>query len=166
MDSPSYRSIGDHTETVQIDFDPNRISYDQLLDVFWQSHDPESQPWSRQYLHAVFYHNEEQRLQAEASKAALEKTTGRAVKTKVQPLRSFTMAEDYHQKYILKGHGALIKELKRMYPQHQEMVDSTAAARLNGYVGGHGDKDQLSREIEKLGLSDGGKKTLVELVGR
>jgi peptide-methionine (S)-S-oxide reductase len=92
--------------------------------------------------------------------------TGRTVKTKVQPLRSFTMAEKYHQKYLLKGHDALIKELNRMYPHHQDMVDSTAAARLNGYVGGHGDKDQLSREIEKLGLSDSGKKTLVELVGR
>jgi hypothetical protein len=137
-----------------------------LLDIFWQSHDPESQAWSRQYLHAVFFHNEEQRLQAEASITALEKKTGRAVKTKVQPLRSFTMAEEYHQKYLLKGNGALFKELKRMYPHHQDMVDSTAAARLNGYIGGHGDKDQLSREIEKLGLSDGGKKTLVELVGR
>lgn len=88
------------------------------------------------------------------------------MKTKVQPLRSFTMAEEYHQKYLLKGQGALIKELKRMYPHHQDMVDSTAAARLNGYSGGHGDKDQLSREIEKLGLSADGKKALVELVGR
>ncbi|SHH64763.1 peptide-methionine (S)-S-oxide reductase [Desulfofustis glycolicus DSM 9705] len=76
------------------------------------------------------------------------------------------MAEEYHQKYLLKGHGVLFKEMKRIYPLHQDMVDSTAAARLNGYVGGHGDEDQLSREIETLGLNDGGKETLVELVGR
>ncbi len=74
------------------------------------------------------------------------------------------MAEDYHQKYFLKGHNDLEKELVRIYPLHRDFVDSTAAARLNGYAGGHGNKEQLSREIEKLGLSTRGRETLVELV--
>ena len=74
------------------------------------------------------------------------------------------MAEDYHQKYYLKGRDRLEKELVRIYPRHRDLVDSTAAARLNGYVGGHGDKDQLSDELEKLGLSTEGRKTLAEFV--
>ena len=52
----------------------------------------------------------------------------------------------------------------RIYPRHRDLVDSTAAARLNGYVGGHGDKNQLSDELENLGLSTEGEKTLAEFV--
>ena len=81
------------------------------------------------------------------------------------PLRSFTMAEDYHQKYILKHHDKLKNEMSRIYPLHRDFVDSTAVARLNGYAGGNGSRDQLSREIESLGLSAEGKKVLAE-VGR
>ncbi len=158
--------MGDHTETLQVDYDPNRISYNQLLDVFWKSHNPEKRSWSRQYKRAIFYHNESQRRKAETSVATLEQKSGRKVRTEVNPLRSFTMAEDYHQKYILKGNKELRKELEQIYPLHQDFVDSTAVARLNGYIGGNGNKDQLSREIEQLGLSIESKRLLFELVGK
>jgi peptide methionine sulfoxide reductase MsrA len=52
--NPTYRSLGDHTETVQIDFDPSVIPYGELLAVFWESHEPGSSTWSRQYMNAVF----------------------------------------------------------------------------------------------------------------
>ena len=163
-DGPTYRSMGDHTETVQIDYDPERITYRKLLDIFWKSHKPTSGHWSRQYMNVVFYHNEEQRRQAMASKVEVERKTGRPVKTEVAPLRSFTMAEDYHQKYILKGRDALMREISRIYPNHRDLVNSTAAARLNGYAGGNGRRDQLSREIESLGVSIEGKKALFDMV--
>ena len=163
-ESPTYNNMGDHTETVQVDYDPSVISYSQLLDIFWRNHDPEGRSWSRQYMNAVFYHNEDQRHQAEASKTSLVQELGIKVKTKVVPLRSFTMAEDYHQKYYLKGQNSLEKELVRMYTHHQSLVDSTAAARINGYIGGHGNKDQLLREIERLGLSTTGRDTLTGFV--
>lgn len=56
-DAPTYRHMGDHTETVQIDYDPGRITYEELLKIFWESHDPESRPYSVQYKNAVFFHN-------------------------------------------------------------------------------------------------------------
>jgi len=164
-DDPTYSSIGDHTETVQVDYDPERITYAQLLDIFWKSHRPTKQSWSRQYMNAVFYQNEQQRRLSMASKTAVEKKIGRTVKTEVVPLQSFTMAEDYHQKYILKRYYDLKNEMSRIYPRHQEFVDSTAVARLNGYAGGNGTKDQLSWEIESLGLSAEGKKALIKLPG-
>lgn len=164
MSVPSYKKMGDHTETIQVDYDPDRISYSQLLDFFWQSHRPQKRSWSQQYMRAVFYHDKDQRLQAEASKVALAEKIGDKVETKVMPLRSFTMAEDYHQKYLLKGHGELKGELVRIYPSHRDLVDSTAAARLNGYAGGHGNKAQLSREITRLGLSTSAREILIELV--
>ncbi len=158
--SPEYHNIGDHTETVQVDYDPEILSYDQLLDIFWQSHEPTRQSGSGQYMKAIFYHNEQQQELAMASKTTLEQKIGRTVKTQVVPIRSFTMAEDYHQKFTLKNNKGLKKEMTDMYPLHLDFVNSTAAARLNGYLGGYGSAEQLSREIEGLGLSAEGKKAL------
>lgn len=115
-------------------------------------------------MNAVFYHNEKQRIQASDSKAAIEEKLGRTVHTEVLPLISFTRAEDYHQKYLLGRRSALARELKRIYPIHKDFVDSTAVARLNGYVGGNGSMTQLSSEIEKLGLSLKSQQNLTEMV--
>ena len=156
--------MGDHTETVQVDYDPERISFLQLLDIFWKNHNPASGSWSRQYMNAVFYHNEKQRRLAMSSKDEVVMETDHPVKTEVVPLRSFTMAEDYHQKYILKGRDILKQEISRIYPNHLDLVNSTAASRLNGYAGGNGNRDQLAREIESLGLSIKGKQVLLEMV--
>ena len=117
-------------------------------------------------MRAVFYHDEKQLELALASKTAIEEKSGKTVRTEIVPIRSFTLAEDYHQKYTLKHNKGLKKEIMRIYPHHQDIVDSTAAARLNGYVGGYGSKDQLSAEIKSLGLSDEAEKVLVQLVPR
>ena len=162
--SPTYHNIGDHTETVQIDYDPKLISYDQLLDIFWNSHKPTRRSTSGQYMKAVFYHNEQQHKQAMASKSALEDKTGSTVRTEIVPIRSFTMAEDYHQKFTLKGHKGLKNQMMLIYPQHRELVDSTAAARLNGYLGGYGSRDQLTKEIKSLGLSAESEKVLTDMI--
>jgi peptide-methionine (S)-S-oxide reductase len=166
MPSPTYHNIGDHTETVQIDYDPNLTSYNQLLDIFWNNHEPTRRSRPGQYMKAVFYQNEQQRELAMASKAAVEKKIGGTVKTEIVPLHTFTMAEDYHQKFTLKGHKGLKKEMMRIYPRPQDLVDSTAAARLNGYVGGYGSREQLAKEIESLGLSAEAEKVLAEMVRR
>ncbi|MBW1891540.1 MAG: peptide-methionine (S)-S-oxide reductase [Deltaproteobacteria bacterium] len=166
MEAPTYRRIGDHTETVELDYDPARITYARLLEIIWESHTPDSRNVSGQYMHAIFYHDDEQRQMAAASKITHAEKTGRSVTTEVLPLRSFTMAEDYHQKYILKQHADLMQEMLRIYPQHRDLVASTAAARLNGYAGGNGSHDQLSRELSNLGLSTAGKQILTGLIRR
>jgi len=164
MAEPTYHNIGDHTETVQIDYDPNLISYDQLLDVFWNSHKPTRRSMPGQYMKAVFYQNEQQRKQAIASKASIEEEIGSTVRTEIVPVRTFTMAEDYHQKFTLKGHKDLKNEMMRIYPRHQDLVDSTAAARLNGYIGGYGSRDQLLKEINSLGLSAEAEQVLTDMI--
>ena len=164
--NPDYRNMGDHTETVQVDYDPKRVTYSHLLDIFWQSHKPTGRSHSRQYLRAVFYHDENQREAAEASKAALAATLGQTVHTEVAPLRTFTMAEDYHQKYLLKQQYKLNAEMSRIYPNHRDFVDSTAVARVNGYAGGNGRRKQFEREIDLLGLSAAGQRDLRTIVER
>ena len=101
---------------------------------------------------------------AMASKVEVAQKTGCPVKSEVAPLRSFTMAEDYHQKYILKGRDGLEREISRIYPNHLDLVNSTAASRSNGYAGGNGSRDQLTREIKSLGLSIEGRKVIFEMV--
>lgn len=162
--APTYRNIGDHTETVQVDYDPARISFDQLLKIIWEIHQPDGRNTSGQYMHVIFYHDDVQKEAALASKAALEKKLGRSVSTRVLPVRSFTMAEDYHQKYLLKQNRVLMREMNRIYPQHRDLVDSTAAARLNGYASGYGSPEQLTRELPGLGLSEQGEKLLLKMV--
>ena len=161
--SPSYNNLGNHTETVQIDYNPEIITYSRLLNIFWDSHQPTRQSHSQQYKNVVFSHNKQQYMQAVASKMDLEQKINKTVKTGIVPLNSFTMAENYHQKYFLKNH-TLKKEIMRIYPLHNDFIDSTSAARLNGYIGGNGSREQLSREIESLGLSDAGKRLLIKSV--
>jgi peptide-methionine (S)-S-oxide reductase len=164
MEHPTYADLGDHTETVQIDFDPGHLSFEALLAIFWESHRPEGHGWSRQYLNAVFYHDERQRQAAVASKAEVERRLGRAVGTEVLPLRAFTPAEDYHQKYMLKRNSDLAREMSVIYPRHADFVRSTAVTRLNGYAGGCGSPAQLARDIDRLGLSPQGRRILQERV--
>jgi len=149
--NPSYYSLGDHTETVDIEFDPSQTSYERLLQIFWKNHDPTSK-CSRQYMSAIFYHSEEQRTLAERT---LREENGRHRKnitTKILPAGPFYDAEDYHQKYLLQKHGALLCGME--VDPGQELIRSHAAARLNGYVGGYGTLEQFEAEWRPLGLTE------------
>ena len=150
---PTYRNLGDHTETVEVDYDPRQISYRGLLDLFWASHSPTSPAWSRQYMNVIFYHNDEQKRLAEESKVRVAAQTGSPVQTAILPATGFTLAEDYHQKYYLQQTPSLLRDLSNFYPNPANLVGSRAAARLNGYVGGFGSLAQLKQELPELGLS-------------
>jgi len=163
--NPTYHRLGNHTETVQIDYDPDQISYRQLLDVFWDAHYPTADPWSRRYMSIVFYHSEEQKRLAEETKAQQEAQKGR-IFTEIIPYASFYLAEDYHQKYYLQHVGTLMKEISAIYPDPEDFVNSTAAARLNGYAGGYGTDAGLLAELDSYGLSEEGKETLLKLAKR
>ena len=162
--APTYRSLGDHTETIQIDYDPARISYRELLDIFWENHTPTSKSWSRQYMAAVFYHNESQKKEALESKEREALKRKARIHTQILPYTDFHMAEDYHQKYRLKGEPELLREFQRIYPAPADFVNSTAAARVNGYLGGFGTVDDVKADLSQLGLSSAGNSALLQLV--
>jgi methionine-S-sulfoxide reductase len=164
-ENPTYHSLGGHSETVEIDYDPSRISYAELLDIFWRSHNPTSAPYSTQYKSAIFYHDEEQKRLAEESKADEEQKRSRIIQTEIIPFTRFYLAEDYHQKYYLRARPDLANELHAVYPDLTDYVNSTAVARLNGYIGGNGDRETLQRELDSYGLSSQGKQRLLDLVG-
>jgi peptide-methionine (S)-S-oxide reductase len=108
---PTYKEVctGEtgHAECIQVVYDPKKISFDELLEVFWQTHDPttlnrQGADVGTQYRSAVFYHNEEQRLKAEKYKAELDKSGAfdQPVVTEISPFTVFYPAENYHQQYF------------------------------------------------------------------
>ena len=163
-EGPTYQNLGDHSETIQIDYDPSQISYEELLAVFWDSHSPTVRPWSRQYASALFYHDEAQRRQAQASLDRQLAENGGRIFTEIQPYTGFTLAEDYHQKYRLRGAPELEAEFLAIYPNPGDFVNSTAAARVNGYLAGYGSSQALRAELEALGLSPAAQEALLERV--
>jgi peptide-methionine (S)-S-oxide reductase len=111
LDNPRYEDVctdeTGHAEVVQIEFDPAKANYDELLNVFWSIHDPttlnrQGPDTGTQYRSAIFYHNEAQRQIAEASKAEAQTRFQRPIVTEIVPASTFWRAEDYHQKYLEK----------------------------------------------------------------
>ena len=107
---PNYRSVCSgktgHAEVVQVDYDPARVSFEQLLEVFWQIHDPttlnrQGPDFGTQYRSIVFYSDEHERKVAEESKRRLDESgkLGRPVVTQIVPAAEFYRAEEYHQRY-------------------------------------------------------------------
>lgn len=111
--SPTYKEVCSdrtgHAEAVEVEYDPAKVSYEDLLGVFWESHDPtqanrQGPDIGSQYRSAIFYSDDEQRAAAEASKARLEETKrfSRQIVTEIAPAQRFYRAEEYHQQYLEK----------------------------------------------------------------
>jgi len=113
LPSPTYKDVctdrTGHAEAVEVEYDPSRLSYEKLLDVFWENHDPtqlnrQGPDWGTQYRSAIFFTSPEQEAAARASKERLEKS-GRykqPIVTQIVPASTFYEAEDYHQQYLEK----------------------------------------------------------------
>ncbi len=152
-ENPNYHLLSDYIEATQFDYDPTKINYAELLDFFWQAHDPAESPWKRQYLAAIFYHDKEQLAAANETKATVEKNLGSKIYTEILPAEPFYLAEDYHQKYRLQQVPQLLSQFQDMYPELMDFINSTAAARVNGILGGYGDLATLEHELKQFGLN-------------
>jgi len=113
LENPTYEDVctdrTGHAEVVEVEYDPGRVSYETLLDVFWNGHDPtqrnrQGPDVGTQYRSAVFFHTPEQEAAARASKERLEKSGRfpRPIVTEISPAQRFWRAEDYHQRYLEK----------------------------------------------------------------
>lgn len=112
-ENPTYKEVctdrTGHAEAVEVDYDPSKISYETLLNTFWENHDPtqlnrQGPDWGTQYRTAIFYHSPEQEAAAKVSKEKLEQSHrfSKAVVTQIVPAVTFYEAEDYHQQYLEK----------------------------------------------------------------
>jgi peptide-methionine (S)-S-oxide reductase len=117
MPNPTYKDVctdeTGHAEVVQVTFDPAKVSYDQILNVFWQVHDPtqvnrQGPDLGAQYRSVIFFHSPEQEAIAKKSRAALDasKKLKRPIATEITSAATFYRAEEYHQKYLQKRGAA------------------------------------------------------------
>lgn len=157
--APTYHRLGGHAETIEVDYDPRVITYQDLLAVFFASHMPTHPPFSTQYRSAIFYRSEAERDAAEQAIARTEATVGR-VHVAVEPYSAFHSAEAYHQKYTLRRYRDLTGEFRRMLPSERDFVDSTAVARVNGWLSGCGTAEQIELELPRTGLSQKAQETV------
>lgn len=111
-ENPTYKQVctdtTGHAEVVQIEFDPAKITYEQILEIFWDIHDPttlnrQGPDSGTQYRSVIYYHDEAQKKAAEKSKNLAQAKFGGKVVTEIQPLKKFYPAEDYHQDYFRKN---------------------------------------------------------------
>ncbi|WP_229126106.1 peptide-methionine (S)-S-oxide reductase MsrA [Halapricum desulfuricans] len=147
--NPTYYALDDHTEVVQIEYDPDQWTYDELLEVVWANHNWATEQ-KRQYRSVILAHDDTKRAIAERSRAALADRTGQSVATAVEILDQFYEAEDYHQKYELRTVPVVADELEALYGD--AFTASTVAARLNGFVAGYGSADQRRELLATLDL--------------
>ncbi|MDK2928612.1 MAG: peptide-methionine (S)-S-oxide reductase [Methanococcus sp.] len=115
--NPTYgqvcRGNSGHIEVVKIDYDPEIISYDELLDLFWNNHNPTTpnkQGWDvgEQYSSYIFYFDDEQKLIAEKSLEKMQENTDSKIVTIIKKAGSFYPAEEYHQKYFMKKNNSIL----------------------------------------------------------
>jgi hypothetical protein len=150
--------MGDHTECFQVDFDPQAVSYEELLELSLDSHDPTRAAYKQQYASLALTHGDAQLATARAVAERFESRLGRRLATRIGPIKRFYPAEDYHQKYYLRNDRVLMADFRAMLGDDQAALrESTAAARVNGFIAGDGARDQLDAVIDLLGLSDEGR---------
>jgi peptide-methionine (S)-S-oxide reductase len=152
--SPTYEQIADHTEALQIDFDPRVLSYELLVDQVFSQHDPTERRYGTQYMAAVWTSDERQHEIALRVGERAARARGGELATRIERLARFTRAEDYHQKFYLRQKRAIADELLARFGSDEAMVDSTAAAWLNGWMSGHGARADVERRLPSLSLSE------------
>ena len=133
---PTYHELGDHTEVFQVEFNPNTITYRELLGHVLDSHTPQSQTRKTQYQNIVLAATKDQRAVLDDFLTA-HGLTADGIGTRIEQLSRFYPAEDYHQKYNLRSASPFIDAFEAAGYTDDAVRESPIAAKLNGYVAGH-----------------------------
>ena len=133
---PTYHSLGDHTEVFQVEFDPNTITYRDLLKRVFESHNPQHQTGKTQYQNVVLTATAAQHTALNEFLVS-QGLTADGIGTRIEQLARFYPAEEYHQKYKLRSVSSFIDAFETAGYSAEEVRESPIAAKLNGYAAGH-----------------------------
>jgi len=158
--SPTYRAISDYAETTQIEFDPAKTTYEELLREFFDGHNAFGFA-SKQYSSIIFYHSDAQKVAAEAALTACEKEHGRRPSTTIHPAGTFYTGEHYHSKYYLQRFPEMCDALLALEGQPglrlistDALGDSPILTKFNGYVGSNGTRADFEKDLLRFKIPD------------
>ncbi|WP_027086208.1 peptide-methionine (S)-S-oxide reductase MsrA [Cohnella panacarvi] len=162
---PTYREMGDHSEVVQLDFDEELLSYEQLLETFWTNHNPVNINGykGRQYQSMLLYRDEDQQEVFHRVKQRMEEGKG-ILETEISPYTLLYLAEARHQKYYLRRFPNALAKLGELYSSEEELMNATLAARLNGLAKGYTNLGRIVDEIGRWWVSDSERAETIRLI--
>lgn len=155
--------MGDHTEVVEVVFDPERISYEELLHRFFAWHNPH-RAMPRQYRSVILAADEEQWAVAERVLDHYQRQSGSPMATVIEQLDTFYVAEDYHQKFYLQNRRDVVALLDAFYGSRQAWFVTRLAGQLNAIVGGELPLEEFQASITERGLTDEEIQLALEIV--
>jgi len=163
---PTYRHMGDHTETVELDFDPELLSYAEILRVFWDNHNPLNinDYKGRQYQSMLLYRSQEQKIAIDRVLEERRESGQGEPATEIHPFTVFYPAEEKHQKYYLKRHPDAVEKLLTLYSSIPDMDGSTLGARLNGLAKGFANRSSIIEEVKDWQLPEFERERIIELL--
>jgi peptide-methionine (S)-S-oxide reductase len=132
---PTYHDLGDHSEAIQVEYDPAELYFADLVAVAFENHDPLSQPQKRQYQNVAFYESDAERDAIESHLRESDWPRD-AVETRIERLDEFYLGEAYHQKFNLSSTATLLSPFEEAGYDDADIRESPAAAKVNAHVAG------------------------------
>ncbi|KEJ00771.1 methionine-S-sulfoxide reductase [Clostridium botulinum A2B7 92] len=161
---PTYNSIGDHLETLEVYYDSSKIAFENLLTIFEKNHNYIVRPNLLQYYSAIFYNNENEKELCLDWKKNKKEELKTEVLTRISPIEKFYYAEFYHQKYYIQLEPVIMSNLRSKFSTGNDLISSPLCHKLNAYLAGYGSLKELNKEIEDFNLSEDAKNRLLSIV--
>ncbi|AJD29535.1 MULTISPECIES: peptide-methionine (S)-S-oxide reductase [Clostridium] len=161
---PTYNSIGDHLETVEIYYDSSKIAFEDLLMVFEKNHNYTTRANLLQYNSAILYNNENEKELCLNWKKSREDELTKEVSTKISPIEKFYYAEFYHQKYYVQLEPVIMSNLRSKFSTGNDLISSPLCHKLNAYLAGYRSLENLNKEIKDFNLSKDSENRLLSIV--
>nr|WP_243150737.1 peptide-methionine (S)-S-oxide reductase [Clostridium sporogenes] len=161
---PTYNSMGDHLETLEIYYDSSKITFENLLMVFQKNHNYTVRPNLLQYNSAIFYNNEIEKEVCLIWKTNKGDELNKEILTNISPIKKFYYAEFYHQKYYVQLEPVIMSNLRSMFSTGNDLISSPLCHKLNAYLGGYNTFKNLNKEIKDFNLSQDSKNRLLSIV--
>jgi len=164
--NPSYKVVDFHTEVVEIDYDPEIISYGELIDIFFSSHNETLRPYDQRVKSLIFYRNDAEYDIAKQKLNNIRMSTPEeeSVFTELKSFEVFYLAEPEHQNRSLKLETSLYGEIEQMFGTDDKVLLSILASKLNGYIYGYGTLEGAQNLLDLSGLSDASKARVIDVI--
>lgn len=142
---------------MEIDYDPERVSYEELLTYFVSFHTIHQRPYDQRVKSLVLYRTEDEQEAAEKLLAQIGQEIDAPIFTEVKALETFYLAEQEHQYRAVQMEVSLLDELNEIFPSQEQMQLSILVSKLNGFLYGFGDREGLDLVLDQSGLSEQSK---------